>query len=487
MIPQELLLVGPLTASENVCLGHESRSALGLLDRRAIDARGAAALAAFGDASLSRRVVAGLDTGQRQLVAIARALSLEARLVIMDEPTASLGPAQVERLEALVAQLAERGVAVVYISHRLDEVLRLADRITVLRDGRQIATVDAGDVTAPELVRLMVGRDIARPAFEPVAAGADALLRVEGLSLPDASRPGGYRLRDVSFTVRRGEIVGLAGLVGAGRSDLLLTLTGAMDQRPSGRIVVDGRPYAPTTPAAAREAGLVLLPEERAVLGIFPHQSVATNITIGALDRVSRFGLVDRGREGEAADALIRADRPQGGLAARGHRDAERRQPAEGGAGALPLRRADPAACSTSRRAASTWPRRRRSTSCIRDLARRGYGVILCSSELPELLTLCHRVVVFRDGQVDRDVRSLPRRPRRPADRRRPRRPRPSARARSTEPDRRRPRLPPPPPAFADRMWRHASLLGFAAVVVLAVVFSPSRETDASCFSTSAT
>ena len=473
VIPQELQLVGPLTASENVCLGHESRSALGLLDRRGTDARGAAVLAAFGDASLSRRVVAGLDTGQRQLVAIARALSLEARLVIMDEPTASLGPAQVERLEALVAQLAERGVAVVYISHRLDEVLRLADRITVLRDGRQIATVDASDVTAPDLVRLMVGREITRPAFEPVAAGADALLRVEGLSLPDAGRPGGYRLRDVTFTVRRGEIVGLAGLIGAGRSDLLLTLAGAMDQRSSGRIVIDGRPYAPTTPAAAREAGLVLLPEERAVLGIFPHQSVATNITIGALDRVSRFGLVDHGREGDAADALIR----QTGLKAASPRVAIATLSGGNQQKAVlarclfasptllmldePTRGIDLAA-------------KAEIYDLIRDLARRGYGVILCSSELPELLTLCHRIVVFREGQVTAtfdhaeatEERLLTAASGATAE--------PPAPGQPSSPA--PPSSPPPLPPLEDRRWRHASLLGFAAVAILAVVFSPVRN-----------
>ena len=268
VIPQELLLVGPLTASENVCLGHEPRSRLGFLDRAALAARATAALSPLGETALEDVPIRQLDTGQRQMVAIARALSLDARLVIMDEPTASLGAADVARLEAVVAQLSARGVAVVYVSHRLDEVLRLADRITVLRDGKRVTTRNASAITEPELVRLMVGRDIERPPFVPVPGDAEERLRIENLSVRDDRRPGGYRLRDVSFTVRRGEIVGLSGLVGAGRTDLLLALVGALENRVEGRITIDNQLYTPTTPAAAREAGMVLLPEERGELGL---------------------------------------------------------------------------------------------------------------------------------------------------------------------------------------------------------------------------
>ena len=475
VIPQELLLVGPLTASENICLGHEPRTATGLLDRRAIDDRGAAALTALGDASLSRRVVRDLDTGQRHLVAIARALSLNARLVIMDEPTASLGPAEVERLEMLVEQLSAQGVAIVYISHRLDEVLRLADRITVLRDGQRVATLDAAGTTEQDLVRLMVGRDIQRAAFAPVPEESDELLSVEGLSLSDASRLGGYRLRDVSFTVRRGEIVGFAGLIGAGRSDVLLALMGALDRRPEGRIVFDGRPYTPTTPHRARSTGLVLLPEERAVLGIFPHQSVRANISMGALDRVSRFGLVDGAREAAAADALV----GQTGL-----RAASPLVPISTLSGGN-QQKAILARCLFASPALLMLDEPTRGIDLaakaeiydlIRDLARRGYGIIMCSSELPEILTLCHRVVVFRDGQVtarfdhadateegilaaaaSSSTHGAP-----PPDRAAPPSPAP-------------PPVPAAPPTIRDRIRRRASLFGLAAVVALAVLFSPHR------------
>ena len=480
VIPQELLLVGPLTASDNVCLGQEPRSALGLLDRRATSERGAAALAALGEATLGNRVVSGLDTGQRQLVAIARALSQNARVVIMDEPTASLGPAEVRRLEALVAQLAAQGVAVVYVSHRLDEVLRLAGRITVLRDGRPVATIGADGATEQDLVRLMVGRDIQRSAFTAVPEQSDELLRVERLSLADASRPSGYRLRDVSFTVRRGEIVGLAGLIGAGRSDLLLTLAGAVDRRPEGRIVFDGRPYTPTTPAAAWQAGIALLPEERAVLGLFPHQSVRANITVGALGRVSRFGVVDRRREAETTAAMMR----QTGLGAASPRAAISTLSGGNQQKALlarclfaspslllldePTRGIDLAA-------------KAEIYDLIRDLARRGYGVLMCSSELPEILTLCHRVLVFRDGHAvatfdhasatEERILAAATSSQTPdvpgADRPAPAPPAPPAGP---------PAAPPAPPSFRDWIRRRASIVGLAAVVALAVLFSPNRS-----------
>ena len=285
----------------------------------------------------------------------------------------------------------------------------------------------------------MVGRDIQRQTFTPVSEGAGELLRVENLSLADRSRPSGYRLQNVSFHVRRGEIVGLAGLIGAGRSDLLLALTGALDRRPEGRIVVNGRPYKPTTPAAARQAGLVLLPEERATLGIFPHQSVRANITLGALDRVSRFGFVGRAREAAAADELIaqtalRAASPLvpiGTLSGGNQQKAILARCLFASPSLLmldePTRGIDLAA-------------KAEIYELIRELARKGYGIILCSSELPELLALCHRVIVFQRRTGHSGLRSCRRdrgghpgrrhhvdhsaRLRARADRRRPRRPR---------------------------------------------------------------
>ncbi len=399
VIPQELLLVAGLPADANIFLGREPRTRLGLIDRRRLAMASATELAALGGAALPRGPVGGLEGGQRQLVAIARALSLDARLLIMDEPTTSLGPVEIERLEQIVAGLAAAGVAVVYISHHLDEVRRLARRVTVLRDGRVVASVPVADVDEPEMVRLMVGRTIEQRALPPLAPDAGVLLGVERLSVTDPARPGGYRLRDVSLSVRRGEIVGLSGLVGAGRSDLLLALIGALDRRIEGRILLGGRPYRATDPATAREAGIVLLPEDRKIQGIFPDLPVRTNLTITGLDRVARAGLVNRRREAEAAAGLmgrvgVRAASPESPVATLSGGNQQKTVLARclfASPSVLlldePTRGIDLAA------KADVY-------ELIFGLAASGYGIMLCSSELAEILTLCHRVHVFREGRL---------------------------------------------------------------------------------------
>jgi len=469
-IPQELLLVNSLTAADNVCLGHEPRSRWGLVDRRAIVERARAALGSLDGADVSPRLVAALDAGRRQLVAIARALSLHARVLVMDEPTASLGQVDVTRLERLIRQLADEGVAIVYVSHRLDEVLRLADRVTVLRDGRRVAALAAGQVTGPELIRLMVGRDIEQTTRASAPTAGEELLAVERLSVRDHERPGGYRLRNVSLTVRRGEIVGLAGLIGAGRSDLLLALVGALDRPVEGRIQVGRRGYTPRDPAIARRAGLVLLPEERALQGILPHQPVLSNITVGSLERVSYWGWIDRDRETAAGTDLmartgVRAASPGVAIATLSGGNQQKALLARclfASPSVLlldePTRGIDLAAKAEIYR-------------LIRELAERGFGIVVCSSELPEILTLCHRIVVFRQGEsvatLNRDDATEERILAAAS---------PSSAVTESVPAPPTPTKPGSPsrPIIA-RLWRHASLAGLVAVAILAVVFSPVR------------
>jgi ribose transport system ATP-binding protein len=469
VIPQELMLVGALTAGENVCLGHEPRSRWGLVDRQAAAERAQAALRPVECADVASSPVEALDIGRRQLVAVARALSLRARVLVMDEPTASLGPTDVARLERLVLQLAAAGAGIVYVSHRLDEVVRLADRITVLRDGRRVAVVDRGGAGEAELIRLMVGRDIERPAVPPIEAEAEALLTVERLSVVDPDRPSGYRLRDVSLSVRRGEIVGLAGLIGAGRSDLLLALVGATGPPFEGIVRVAGRRLAPRDPAHASRAGIVLLPEDRATQGILPHQSVLSNITIGSLARVSRAGWIDRARESSAGARLIagtglRAASPQVPIATLSGGNQQKALLARclfASPSVLlldePTRGVDVGAKAEIYR-------------LVLDLAARGFGVVLCSSELPEIVALSHRVVVFRSGESVATLSgdevteerilaaASPSAPSRPGS------------------DAPAPASPGAPAGRRLGRWsKYASLAGLAAVTVLATVFSPVR------------
>jgi ABC-type sugar transport system ATPase subunit/ribose/xylose/arabinose/galactoside ABC-type transport system permease subunit len=401
VIPQELQLASTLSAAENIFLAREPKTPLGLIDRRALARESAEELALMGETHVApERTIEHLEPGQRQLVAIARALSLDARVIIMDEPTAALGNAEAERLERLVRKLSERGVAVVYISHRLDEVRRLATRITVLRDGKRIATRDAAGVDEAEMVRLMVGREIPQVALEAPPEGAEELLRVENLSIADSDAPGGFRVKDVSLSVGRGEILGLAGLVGARRTDFLLALSGASELPVTGRIRVGAAEGIPADPASARAAGIVLLPEERKAQAIFPDLGVAENVTLPALSRVSRFGwwVLRRRARDAAAKAMretgVKAASPSVPIATLSGGNQQKTLLARclfASPSVLlldePTRGIDLAA-------------KAEIYGLLRRFAAEGFGIVLCSSEMAEILTQCHRIVVFREGRI---------------------------------------------------------------------------------------
>jgi len=473
MIPQELVLVRSLSVAENILLGHEPRSTSGLVDRRALEARARERLDAVGASHLSAGARLGdLATGDRQLVAIARALSLDARCLIMDEPTASLGGDEEARLERLIRELAERGAGVVYVSHKLDHVLAIADRITVLRDGRLVVTRPAAGLSPDDLVRLMVGREVPSSDLAPVPTGAREVLAIEGLSVSDPGRADADRLKDISLTVRAGEIVGLAGLVGAGRSDLLLALVGAHPGAARGTVRLDGRRYTPTTPAQAVEAGLVLLPEERKADGIFPQLGVDRNVTISALGRVSRRGVVDGAADRRAAEALMaktgvraaRTDVPIGTLSGGNQQKALLARCLFASPTVLlldePTRGVDLAARAEIYRE-------------LHRLAGEGFGVLLASSDLAEVLSQSHRILVFRDGQIvaalDRSEASEEAVVRAAAG--------PTEAEEPGGPG--HPSEPPGKPTSRSRLskWltRYRSGLGLAAVLLLAVIFSPTR------------
>jgi ABC-type sugar transport system ATPase subunit/ribose/xylose/arabinose/galactoside ABC-type transport system permease subunit len=471
VIPQELQMVTSLSVAENILLGREPRGPGGLVDRDELHRLARQLLDAIETSHIGTTTLLGsLDAANRQLVAIARALSFDAQCLIMDEPTASLGAAEAVHLAQVIRRLASQGTGIVYVSHQLGEVRRLADRVTVLRDGRQVITRPAAGLTEDEMVRLMCGRQIVRESLIPVGDAAPVLLRIEHLDVIDPTRPGGFRLRDVSFTVRRGEIVGLAGLIGAGRTDLLLALVGALDRTATGRIVLDGQQYVPGSPVSARDAGMVMLPEERKTSGIFPHLGIDRNITISALDRVSRWGWLNRrGERSEAermmADTGVRAAGaavPIGTLSGGNQQKALLARCLFASPTVLlldePTRGIDLAA------KADVYAE-------LRALAARGFGIVLCSSEMSEVLTQCHRIVVFRAGRVvsefDRDdateesVLAA------------------AAGQGSASPDIAEPDGTPsggaPPPRWRERALRLAGAFGLGLVLLLAIVTSPVR------------
>jgi len=297
VIYQELSLVEPMSVAENMFLGRELTAAGGMVLRDEQELRAAAALRSFGVEADVRAPVESLPVGLRQLVEIARAVMAEGRIVVMDEPTSALSAAEAERLFATIRRLVARGCGVVYISHRLEEIARIADRITILRDGRKVATAPAAAMPPDEMVRLMVGRPI-RQMFPPRERTAGAVrLQVRGFSL---SGTGGTPVHDVSFDLRAGEILGIAGLQGSGASELLLALFGAFGAPDAGRVLLDGEPLRIDTPARAIAAGMALLTNDRKATGLVPDMGVGANMTLATVDALSRGGWIDRDAERQA-------------------------------------------------------------------------------------------------------------------------------------------------------------------------------------------
>jgi ribose transport system ATP-binding protein len=394
-IYQELDLVDGLSVAENVFLGHEIATG-GFTRRRLLRARTRELLARLGHAEIpTGREVGRLSAAGKQIVSMARALSHNARVMVMDEPSAVLAHDEVANLFRVIRDLTASGVAVIYISHRLDEIRQIGDRVTVLKDGRTVANgLPARTTPTREVVNLMTGRDVEFP-FPPrrvdVAAQTDTILSVR-----DLGRPGEFE--HVSFDVHAGEILGLAGLVGSGRSEILETVYGA--RRPaSGTVTLGGRTMRAGNVPGRVAAGMGLAPEERKSQALFMYESVATNITAASLRRYSRLGFLNRRRERADATVQVKALDVRPGDAGRGiiTLSGGNQQKAVVARWLLhgcrlllldePTRGVDIGA-------------RSELYALVRQLADSGVGVLLVSSEVPEVLGLADRVLVIRDGRV---------------------------------------------------------------------------------------
>jgi ribose transport system ATP-binding protein len=402
-IYQELDLVAGLSVATNIFLGHE-RSAFGFSRRGEMNHAARELLGRLGHPEISPGAEVGrLSAAARQIVSMARALSYDARLIVMDEPSAALAHDEVTNLFRVIRQLTAAGVAVIYISHRLEEIRQVGDRVTVLKDGRTVAAgLPARTTPTATLVAHMTGRayEYVFPPRPQANEGAPEILRVEGLTLPGV-------FRDLTFSVRAGEIVGLAGLVGAGRSEILETVYGA--RRPStGRVVLEGRELRGGSVVAAVRAGMGLAPEERKSQGLLLLDTVAGNVSVASLRRYSRLGWLDRRRE--LADARrqtraldIRPDDPRRPIRTLSGGNQQKALLARWllkGCRLLlldePTRGVDVGA-------------RAELYALIRRLADSGVGIVLVSSEIPEVLGLADRVLVIREGRVLResDAREL--------------------------------------------------------------------------------
>ena len=390
LVHQEILLAPDLTVTQNIFLGRELRRGW-LPDERAMRRRAAALLAQLGAALDPGTRVARLSIAQRQLVQIARALAVEPRAIIFDEPTASLTPHETDALLTVIRGLKQSGTAVLYISHRLPEVAALADRVTVLRDGKCVASQSAADLTPRAMAHLMVGRDMARlfPALPPRPSGSP-LLSVSGLDVP------GYA-SGIAFDLRPGEILGVAGLIGAGRTE---TFEGLVGLRPArGRITLDGRPAAFGSVRDSLAAGLVYLSEDRKGKGLLLGKPLGPNLTLAALEKFRRGPFVDAPAERRALDAAIaRFDiRVRDRSVTAGQLSGGNQQKLL--LGKMLLREPRIVIIDEPTRGIDIGTKEQ-IYRLVADLAGAGAAVVVISSEMAELIGLCHRILVMREGRI---------------------------------------------------------------------------------------
>jgi ribose transport system ATP-binding protein len=400
IIHQELYLMSHLTAAQNIFLGREPKGKLGLfLDEEALNRDTQALFDRMNLAMPPDTRIGDLTVARQQMVEIAKALSYKSRVLIMDEPTAALNNAEIEELFRIIRQLREEGVGIVYISHKMDEIQRIADRITVMRDGRYINTVPAQTPMA-EIIAMMVGRKLeSAEKHIPDTSGKEVLLEVRGLNR-------GRAIRDVSFSVRRGEILGFAGLMGAGRTEVARAVFGA-DSIDSGEVRVRGQALSLKTPRDAVQAGIGYLSEDRKHFGLATGMDVESNITLPSLRRWLRWGVFLNQSAihaiGQEMVDKLRIKTPSLTQVARLLSGGNQQkvviakwlvQDCEVLIFDEPTRGIDVGAKSEIYK-------------LVNDLAAQGKAIIVISSELPEVLHLSHRILVMCEGRITGDVSAL--------------------------------------------------------------------------------
>lgn len=389
MIHQELLLLPHLSIAENIFVGRYPKKA-GMVDRKTMEESAHAGLQRLGLDISSRRLVKGLSTANQQLIEIAKALTLNARLLILDEPTAALGGEETQKLFEQIERLKEDGVGIIYISHRLEEIKQIADRIVVMRDGEKVQEFESAKVPVRTIVEAMVGRSLER-MFPPIPkAQADTILEVRNLT----SALG--KFEDISFSVAKGEILGIAGLVGAGRTELVRAMVG-IDPVSSGQVLLDGADISPRRPKDAIRHGIILVPEDRKQQGLVIPHTLTENFVYSNMNQVARNGWITKKNARSFADAGIikfgvkgesqqRADELSGGnqqkvviakWLARNPRVVVLDEPTRG---------IDVGARSSI-------------YDIIVGLAKEGVSVIVVSSDLEEVLGVSNRVLVMAHGK----------------------------------------------------------------------------------------
>lgn len=397
IIYQELALVKEMSLAENVLLGHEPHR-FGIIDRERLQREASHFLAQVGLNLDPATLVGELGVGQQQLCEIAKALGRRAKILILDEPTAALTEVEVAVLMRLLEDLRQQGVSMIYISHKLGEVFSIADRITVLRDGRSIGTYPADQITEEQVIAKMVGREIHdRFPYRPRPLGAP-VLEVSDLNAWEKAT-GRQVVRDLSLTLRAGEIVGLSGLMGAGRTELVTALFGGWPGRVTGSVHLEGRPLTGRTPKSTLKAGLALVSEDRKRYGLVLGMGVGPNLSLAALAELHRRGVIDREAEAVAVQRQIddltvkttSAEVPVGTLSGGNQQKVV--------LGKMLLTRPKVLILDEPTRGVDVGAKYEIYKLILR-LAESGMAILLVSSELPEVLGLSDRVLVMREGRL---------------------------------------------------------------------------------------
>lgn len=399
IIHQELNLIQGLTAAENIFLGREPQKPRGIVDWERMFSEAGRILGGLGVQMDPKVIVGGLTVGQQQMVEIAKALSLDAKILILDEPTSALTETEVKHLFRIISELKQNGVSMIYISHKMEEVFALADRITVLRDGSSVGTKDASATSKDELISLMVGRSIKEMFPKQPSRAGEALLEVRGLSVRNPEHKNKYILKNINFNAKAGEILGIGGLMGSGRTALAMALFGNFAAWTEGAMALCGKEFAPRSPKEAIARGLVLVTEDRKLQGLVLGMSVESNITLSVIEKISKLNVVDAAAEerisGEQIDSLrIKTPSPSAVVS---NLSGGNQQKAVLGKWL----------CMNPRVLILDEPTRGIDVGAkveiyniMNKLTAEGAAIIMISSELPELLGMCDRVAVLHEGEL---------------------------------------------------------------------------------------
>jgi len=398
IIHQELNLVPNLSVAENIYLGREYRNLFGFIDYSRMYKESTAILEQLDLDVPPETLVSKLRVGQQQVVEIAKALSLNAKIIIMDEPTSAISKQEVRLLFDLIESLQEDGVTIIYISHKLDELFEIADRVIILRDGKFIHSDSIENLNHEEIVQSMVGRDVESFFVKEEADRAGEVLRVTGLRLEHPVRSDIYQVNDVDFSLSKGEVLGIFGLMGAGRTELLETIFGVHTGRASGEIQVEGETVSIGSPSEAIQAGIALVPEDRQLEGLVLNRSVAENVSLANIGVIERQGILNAQAEREMVEEHVRQ------LNIKTPNIHQQAEYLSGG--------------NQQKVVIAKWlatnpkilmldePTRGIDVNgkneiykLISELANAGLGIIMVSSELPEILAIADRILVLSEGR----------------------------------------------------------------------------------------